>query len=75
MASWPDANPNGGQDLLPAVTKNEPHAATTSPNAAIVKAREATGPIAERATSRPTTRATRITASVKLAAVDGGVSA
>lgn len=74
MASWPDATPDGGHGRFPTVTKKVPHAATTRPNAARVKARAATGPIAWRATSRPTTRATRTTASAKLAAVDGGGS-
>ena len=74
MASCPDASPEGGQGSFRVVTKNEPHAATTRPNAAIVKARAATGPIAWRATSRPTTSATRTTAKAKLAVVDGGVS-
>ena len=46
MASWPDATPEGGQAPLRVLTKNDPHAATISPKAAIVKARAATGPIA-----------------------------
>ncbi len=75
MASWPDASADVGHALLLTVTKYVPHAATTSPNAAMVKAREATGPIAERAASRPTIRATNTTASAKLPAVEGGVSA
>lgn len=75
MASWPDATLDAGHGAERVVTKNEPHAATIKPNAAMVKARAATGPIAERAATRPTSNATRTTARMKLAEFDGVAAA
>jgi hypothetical protein len=49
--------------------KNDPHAETTRPNAAMLKARAATGPIVEPAMTRPINSATSAIASAKFAEV------
>src|SRR3954447_19274429 len=71
MASLADPTPVAGQGSARVVTKNDPQAVTINPNAASVNARAATGPITDRATTRPTSRATRTTARAKLAEVEG----
>jgi hypothetical protein len=75
MASWPDATPADGHGSDRVVTKKDPHAVTINPKAAMVKARAATGPMAERETTRPTRSATRTTARAKFADVDDAAGA